>query len=68
MFKTVIIRYQGEEIVAHTGMTLLQVLWESGHRLVEHIGCLGVEFKQKIEGIVEAFTSMQDQQIGRAHV
>jgi succinate dehydrogenase/fumarate reductase-like Fe-S protein len=41
MFETITIRYQGEEIAAHTGMTLLQALWESGHRLVEHVGCLG---------------------------
>ena len=41
MFEIITIRYQGEEITAHMGMTLLQALWESGHRLVEHVGCLG---------------------------
>jgi succinate dehydrogenase/fumarate reductase-like Fe-S protein len=41
MFDTVTIRYHGHEITAHTGMTLLQALWENGHRLVEHVGCLG---------------------------
>jgi len=41
MNEPVTIYFQGEAIAAHLGETLIQALWDSGHRLVDHVGCLG---------------------------
>jgi Fe-S oxidoreductase len=41
MNEPVTIHFQGETITAHLGETLIQALWDSGHRLTDHVGCLG---------------------------
>jgi len=41
MNEPVTIHFQGETIAAHLGETLIQALWDSGHRLTDHVGCLG---------------------------
>lgn len=41
MNEPVTIHFRGETITAHRGETLLQALWNSGHHLIDHVGCLG---------------------------